>query len=156
MRDLKHMQYAFNGHGCYSWDPQAKTKMTDSIPVPWPIRWLMGHHHYKHRWASNNLMNVGRCMEFVKEWARKLRWRSALEDSDSNQFYRFKSKFPSSSQCPDMNNQKLETCISATFQAVFQACFQAKMSHIRPHRPPIVKFAFSLLSAYETWSFVKT
>ena len=50
--------------------------------VPWPVMFLLGHRHKKHRFLSKKLPAMDHLLEATKDAVHKLRWREFFHDAE--------------------------------------------------------------------------
>ena len=96
------MQLTAGGHGLYLWGPLTfeaepasnRFEWERGEELSWPVIWLTGSHHYKHRWQTHSQISMKKVFDAVDNWSSKLRWRVALSGNEGNPFYKYQSKRP--------------------------------------------------------------
>lgn len=143
------------------WDPGNRTKVSathrhfnDASDITWPIIWILGAHHYRHRWAQCTSVDNSTISRSLRMWATKIRWRANLEDIPMASFHRLRSKHICTRECPISNNKK-ENMISHTHDVTMNTIPRARLARGKLHKPPIARYALKSMGALKFWNFVK-
>ena len=157
--DLAVLRRTSRGIGVYQWDPILKTcspggGLGTSPQVAWPITWLLGAHHFKHRWCERANPDVDMVNNAVQQWTNKLQWRAALEDQPCNPWYSLETKKPATRPCENLV-ERLDTFIMRIRSGIHNAAVAAQWTHKKFFKPPLVLLAKRLIQESSS-VYVKT
>ena len=132
----------------------------DGDQLSWPLIWLVGSHHYRHRWCSSSQANGKEITQRLWNWATRVRWQAALADSLHNPYYVIETKKENPTPFigrgrPIEGELELQRLLDLTSQAVQNTVQESVFKHVRIHKPGIVQFALKLISKCD-WCFTKT
>ena len=51
--------------------------------LPWPVEYLLGHHHRKYIFANNSIPSIRQVHIATQQWCRKRIWQLRLEEDES-------------------------------------------------------------------------
>ena len=94
--------------------------------VPWPVEYILGHHHPKHVLQSKRRVSLPKLGRALYEWEHRLRWKLVLAQSPENPWFFLRGRSDTISPCDHVLPRSFEEFCTETRNEIYREILKTR------------------------------